>query len=638
MPIHNLKEEKDMNENTLSNLYNYNPSSGYIDEQKGELCVERDHLFSSASYYAAIISYLLRHPEANCELDPKFLLSSSQKTELLLQSGRNGASSREASSLTQLPGYVLSDSSEFHHDHLQAKRARVENIVQGMNIMPNPIGPCTLGKDQHHVDKAKKGYQDNKRKQKSLQQPTLQQTSLATAGGNSIQSEEYHQLKNQLHVLQHQLKQLQERFSQPCELHISSLSQEILKKTMNTLKEKCGQSLDNNNCAVINDQQRDYFQRSMPVTRGPELSVKMDSHISTPEDRTLSDILKQELIQGVTQAVDSVLKKVLSKSPGLQSQLPTGSPERVSSTGRECIGPRENPSQKWLSKISSNEGSMSIITGKPPVFPTSSIYSKPERKSCQVLHGNYPLTMTSSEVQENGLLSQMLLCGQDGHWGSPAPTMVSSPKPQQPIKLKSSVMRQQQYPTSCKSLEIETLASLPTSKAGFAEIDFPLTLDYIQEALTPGHLKKAKLMFFFSRYPTSSLLKAYFLDVQFSRCITSQLIKWFSNFREFYYIQMEKFARQALLEGVTDPSNLLVTRDSELFRILNVHYNKGNDFEVPDAFLDVASLTLQEFFNAVREGKDSDPSWKKAIYKIISKLDSEIPNAFKSSNCPKELL
>uniref|UniRef100_A0ABM5FAV1 Prospero homeobox protein 2 n=1 Tax=Pogona vitticeps TaxID=103695 RepID=A0ABM5FAV1_9SAUR len=162
--------------------------------------------------------------------------------------------------------------------------------------------------------------------------------------------------------------------------------------------------------------------------------------------------------------------------------------------------------------------------------------------------------------------------------------------------------------------------------------------DYIQETLTPGHLKKAKLMFFFSRYPTSSLLKAYFLDIQFTRCITSQLIKWFSNFREFYYIQMEKFARQAVSEGVMDSSGLIVTRDSELYRILNMHYNKGNDFEVPGGFLDVATLTLQEFFNALRAGKDSDPSWKKPIYKIISKLDSEIPNLFKSSSCPKELI
>ncbi|KAK9409581.1 prospero homeobox protein 2-like [Crotalus adamanteus] len=43
--------------------------------------------------------------------------------------------------------------------------------------------------------------------------------------------------------------------------------------------------------------------------------------------------------------------------------------------------------------------------------------------------------------------------------------------------------------------------------------------------------------------------------------------------------------------------------------------------QVPDGFLDVANLTLQEFFTAVRAGRDLDPSWKKPIYKIISKLD-----------------
>lgn len=43
---------------------------------------------------------------------------------------------------------------------------------------------------------------------------------------------------------------------------------------------------------------------------------------------------------------------------------------------------------------------------------------------------------------------------------------------------------------------------------------------------------------------------------------------------------MEKSARQALLEGIADSSALRVSRDSELFRALNTHYNKGNDFEV----------------------------------------------------------
>ncbi|TWW68884.1 Prospero homeobox protein 1 Homeobox prospero-like protein PROX1 [Takifugu flavidus] len=68
---------------------------------------------------------------------------------------------------------------------------------------------------------------------------------------------------------------------------------------------------------------------------------------------------------------------------------------------------------------------------------------------------------------------------------------------------------------------------------------------------------------------------------KFNRCITSQLIKWFSNFREFYYIQMEKFARQAINDGVTGSEELSVSRDCELFRALNMHYNKANDFECP---------------------------------------------------------
>uniref|UniRef100_A0A6Q2ZG68 Prospero domain-containing protein n=1 Tax=Esox lucius TaxID=8010 RepID=A0A6Q2ZG68_ESOLU len=152
----------------------------------------------------------------------------------------------------------------------------------------------------------------------------------------------------------------------------------------------------------------------------------------------------------------------------------------------------------------------------------------------------------------------------------------------------------------------------------------------LNEGLTTQHLKKAKLMFFYTRYPSSNILKTFFPDVQLSRCILSQLIKWFSNFREFYYIQMEKFARQAQVQGVASVRNLTVGRDSELFRALNMHYNKANDFQVPDRFLEVAEITLQEFYIAISLARDSDPSWKKAIYKVICKLDSDVPAEFRS--------
>lgn len=56
------------------------------------------------------------------------------------------------------------------------------------------------------------------------------------------------------------------------------------------------------------------------------------------------------------------------------------------------------------------------------------------------------------------------------------------------------------------------LRDTPSSQAVACRLS--LTLRQMQEALTPGHLKKAKLMFFFTRYPSSTLLKTYFLDVQ----------------------------------------------------------------------------------------------------------------------------
>ncbi|XP_067256535.1 prospero homeobox 3 [Chanodichthys erythropterus] len=159
-----------------------------------------------------------------------------------------------------------------------------------------------------------------------------------------------------------------------------------------------------------------------------------------------------------------------------------------------------------------------------------------------------------------------------------------------------------------------------------------------QEGLSPCHLKKAKLMFFYTRYPSSSTLKTYFPDVKFNRCVTSQLIKWFSNFREFFYIQMERFARQAAREGLTSARerSLRLGRDTELYRILNMHYNKSNDYQVPERFVEVSEVALREFFTAIQSGRDADPCWKKAIYKIICKLDSPVPDSFRLPGCPTD--
>ncbi|XP_072769267.1 prospero homeobox 3 [Nerophis lumbriciformis] len=172
--------------------------------------------------------------------------------------------------------------------------------------------------------------------------------------------------------------------------------------------------------------------------------------------------------------------------------------------------------------------------------------------------------------------------------------------------------------------------------------DLYLAAGGTQEGLSPCHLKKAKLMFFYARYPSSNTLKTYFPDVKFNRCVTSQMIKWFSNFREFFYIQMERFARQAVREALARDgapclgreSQLRVGRDTELYRILNMHYNKSNIYQVPERFIEVSEVALREFYSAIWTGRDSDPCWKKGIYKIICKLDSGVPDAFRLPGCP----
>ena len=51
-------------------------------------------------------------------------------------------------------------------------------------------------------------------------------------------------------------------------------------------------------------------------------------------------------------------------------------------------------------------------------------------------------------------------------------------------------------------------------------------------------------------------------------------------YSEFFYIQIEKYARQYLAEGVRNIEDLLITTDSDLYRVLNLHYNRSNQIDV----------------------------------------------------------
>lgn len=76
-----------------------------------------------------------------------------------------------------------------------------------------------------------------------------------------------------------------------------------------------------------------------------------------------------------------------------------------------------------------------------------------------------------------------------------------------------------------------------------------------------------------------------------------------------------------------------VTLSSCNLQLLTVTRN----FQVPSNFRYVVEQTLKEFFKAIQGGKDSEQSWKKSIYKVISRLDDPVPEYFKSPNFLEQL-
>ncbi|XP_058423350.1 prospero homeobox protein 2 [Diceros bicornis minor] len=555
-----------------------------------------------------------------------------------------------------VPDSSLADPDWFWDEHIQAKRARVETIVRGMCLSPDPLVPGNVRARDSLCCPGR--AQERKRKQSLPVQQGPLKSGPARGHGSRKGGP---RVREQLHLLKQQLRHLQEHILQAAELRDTAQGPGGSEKGRGPLSVKQKNGCGSRPWAMDSD----HHQVSSGDLSGVEKHRVSEVEYQSEEPRflrsaarALLESLRKELTGAVSQAVDSVLQKVLLDPSGHLTQLgrsfqglvPESKSEPSPPDGGACKDPLPLAALPRRAQPQAGVplGNLSLV--KPLDSPRYPVSPRMIPKPYQGPPANCPLTVPS-HIQENQILSQLLGHGPNGHWSSCLPQDSSSQshpssesalQPWGAVKLRPSVLSRQQYPLPFTSTRVERLPLLPSVKmeqGGLQAVTdaLPFPSVHIQEGLNPGHLKKAKLMFFFTRYPSSNLLKAYFPDVQFNRCIISQMIKWFSNFREFYYIQMEKFARQAISDGVTNPKMLMVLRDSELFRALNTHYNKGNDFEVPDCFLEIASLTLQEFFRAVSTGKDSDPSWKKPIYKIISKLDSDIPEIFKSSSYPQEL-
>ncbi|XP_042188756.1 prospero homeobox protein 1a isoform X2 [Callorhinchus milii] len=574
-------------------------------------------------------------------------------------------------------------------EHLRAKRARVENIIRGMSHSPNVAirgGENDREGGQQPVS-PRDSYRENKRKQKLPQQQQQSFQQLATARKEQ-KREERRQLKQQLEDMQKQLRQLQEKFYQIYDSTDSendedgNMSEDSMQSETNDTR---AQDRSDNEMSDLDPGH--FLDRARALIREQEMAaenekLKRGGHLRRGqglsslhgEGKQLAETLKHELHSTMSQVVDSVVKMFAKSS---HHQLPqvfppiqipqarfavNGENHNFHTTNQrlQCFSdviisnPLDAFGNMHVSNSSDQTEALPLVVRKNSAEQSASTPSMGGHHSS--LHQS-PLSATagfSSPAFRHPLPLPLMAYSFQSSLGNASNTVSgkdrSSPESldltRETASLRTKVSSHHMNhrpcspmhpPSTTEGLSLSLIKSECGDLQDMAEIS-SYSGSTIQEGLSPTHLKKAKLMFFYTRYPSSNMLKMFFSDVKFNRCITSQLIKWFSNFREFYYIQMEKFARQSINDGVTSTEELTVSRDSELYRALNMHYNKANDFEVPERFLEVAQITLREFFNAIVAGKDVDPSWKKAIYKVICKLDSEVPDVFKSPNCLQELL
>ncbi|XP_062863942.1 prospero homeobox protein 2 [Trichomycterus rosablanca] len=527
------------------------------------------------------------------------------------------------------------------NEHVQAKRARVENIIRGMAGSPSER---SHGEEEIVESESsrlnREVYKESKRKQKLPQHQEHLITVDTISDANESRDEECHKLREQLQSMQRLLHQLQEKFLQ---MYDNNSSENNGNEDQNIQEPQPDTS--------INSDLKSLGHKDKIYTDGHYLSFTRD------QNHHLQEMLKFELSRAINQSVNTVFRKLsmILENPSPQPRLCqsqdctdiekqfcgselSDSEDTTKPEAFECYEstPAHSPEHQTEA--------LSLVVRKSPLHQLSSV-SHPVKRPYPMHQSPFQFSH-SAPLHDSQILQHLLKYGPHANFpGIPClPPSIDRPSPDsvthpwESIALRSKVnsghLRQHHRPGMLGQVAVDGLC-LPHVKMecgelqSMAERNTFMSLN-IQEGLTPNHLKKAKLMFFYTRYPSSNILKVYFPDVKFNRCITSQLIKWFSNFREFYYIQMEKFARQAIVDGVSDVKEVSVTRDSEVFRALNMHYNKANDFQVPDRFLEVGKITLLEFYNAISISKDSDPSWKKAIYKVICKLDSEVPEEFKS--------
>ncbi|XP_063775149.1 prospero homeobox protein 1 isoform X5 [Pseudophryne corroboree] len=521
---------------------------------------------------ATIISQLLKNNmNKNGGTEPSFQASGLSSTGSDLHqedvcSNSSRDSPQECLSPFGRPTMSQYDMDRLCDEHLRAKRARVENIIRGMSHSPNvPMrGNENEREGAPRSISPRESYRENKRKQKLPQQQQQSFQQLVSARKEQ-KREERRQLKQQLEDMQKQLRQLQEKFYQIYDstdsennedgnlsedsMHsemIDARAQDSLGRSDHELFDlDPGQFIDRARALI---REHDLAPNNQPKREGPKVKDHFHSTFH-PEGKHLAETLKQELNTAMSQVVDTVVK-VFSAKP--IRQLPQVFPPiqipqaRFAISGEnhnfhtanqrlQCFGdviipnpldtfggvqmPNSTDQTEALPLVVRKNSNDQSAPGPPPGSHHPALHQSPLSAAASFSSSSFrhpfPLPLMAYPFQ-NPLGAPSAFQGKDRS----SPESLDLTRESTSLRTKMSSHHMNHHPcspghppSSTEGLSLSFIKSECGDMQDMSDIS-PYSGSAMQEGLSPNHLKKAKLMFFYTRYPSSNMLKTYFSDVK----------------------------------------------------------------------------------------------------------------------------
>lgn len=417
----------------------HSSSEGCLEDDKPDLmlpCFRRNMYDEPLSSYSngSIISQLLCKTIHNKRAldESHFYLSSSTAADSG-QEDQSSVSSKDstvegASPSAHVPTGASLEGEHPMTDHLQAKRARVENIIRVMAGSPNSRQHGESEKsdtDAKDTREAREAYRENKRKQRlpqhqehSVGGPASRRPGSSNSDNCNTKDEECHKLKEQLHNMQRLLRQLQEKFLQVYNLEDPE-HRDRDETDVAVERDTLGES-------IVSLSEDEFERKNSRLTAECKDRGKVVGYLAYQrESQNLQQTLKQELSRAVNDCVDRVLKKVSSTGLDLsplqrmcsspEVQIGVGVDRKSQQAGSTQEQPRAEEAAvqpRSLEYYESSEAqspqdqteALSLVVRKPTVTPLSSVapmVKRPYPVHQAPFQFNYSTPLHDSQILEH---------------------------------------------------------------------------------------------------------------------------------------------------------------------------------------------------------------------------------------------